>query len=260
MQGKIAIRHFSGPEVFLSPVEYLLVEVSVICTHILMYHLIESIIIMGTFAVLAMTFSYVRCNQMVRFTSPYPAHFTSTQISQFLHLNGVSLRILANTNAIYGNALAVFLMMGIPTSAIDLLLLLLFTSSSLSMTLIRFILFTFLSFGDFGVHFNAILLFLKFHKPVKRMIQVYYRHGNLHLSLKLKLVRYIELFTLNNRFLRPNTFNYGSFGNIQFRSFGKVSLARCCLIYLYKLYFLQHIFWYIKIVLFAYKFINQIHK
>ena len=101
------------------------------------------------------------------------------------------------------------------------------------------------------------LIILKMHKPVKKMVKVYQIGRVRNFNLKLKLLVYLEHFMPHNKYVKMNAACYGKYGPVTFESFGKVRQI-CKNNILMSFSYFKHLFWYIKTLMFAYKFVKYI--
>lgn len=177
----------------------------------------------ATLGILTLWFSKLRLGQVDNFISASLRTFTSTRLLTFLQLNADSLYILDDVNRIYGHALLVYLLIGLPSNAI-LVMLLLFQPLTVPTATILATVALLQSLILFGIHLSAALIIGLLHKPVKKLSQVSIHSPMIkeHLYLHLKLASYLEQFTPNNAYLSKSTVKYGTFGSITYSSFGKV--------------------------------------
>lgn len=198
---------------------------------------IRPLTIVAHFGVIIMLMGALRLRQVSRFiNSLTPSNLKyRLNLPSFLKINDFTVRLAPDINRIYGKAIFAFLLVGLPTNSI-LMMMLANRHLSLSVQLIFLVVVFFEIFFLFIIHLSSALIVLKLHQPVKRLMSISLGYRGLSLSWKLKLTRYFEQFHSTNQF----TVNYGNAGKITIHSFSK------------------HLMYYLKMLIFAWKIIHNL--
>ncbi len=195
---------------------------------------IHTISLMALLSVIAILCIFSRLSQIHYFLqrlSISDFQFSKTLTTYYV-LNADSLRFLVDVNRVYGWALAVCIIVNLPSNAFFVIILSLerFRYPFKSFLMLTIVLIQF--FYLFLVHLGAALLGVKMHQPVTVLWKCFYadvgkkaRHnGKLkstrnQLKRKWKLMTYIEQFSTANRY---SLFSYGKWGPVTLVSLTKV--------------------------------------
>ena len=199
---------------------------------------IHTISLMALLSVIAILCIFSRLSQIHYLLQRLSfSHFQfSKTLTTYYVLNADSLRFLEDVNRVYGWALAVCIIVNLPSNAFFVIILSLerFRYPFKSFLMLTIVLIQF--FYLFLVHLGAALLGVKMHQPVTVLWKCFYadvgkkaRHnGKLNgklkstrnqLKRKWKLMTYIEQFSTANRY---SLFSYGKWGPVTLVSLTKV--------------------------------------
>ncbi len=207
--------------------------------------LLNTLLIIHTISLMAVTsFTSVLCifsrlsqiHYFLRRLSFSHFKFPKT-LTTFYAMNAESLRFLVDVNRVYGWALAVCILVNLPSNAFFVIILSLerfrYPFKSFLMLTIVFLQFSYL----FLVHFWVALLGVKMHEPVKVLWKYFYseearnrgsrsnfKSTRNQIKSRWKLMAYIEQFSTANRY---SLFSYGKWGPVTMTSFTKVCQLFC---------------------------------
>lgn len=217
---------------------YLFFQGTALVTLVTFHIGIRPLTIVAHFGVIIMLMGALRLTQISRFiNSLTPSNLKHRlNLPSFLKRNDFTVRLAPDINRIYGKAIFAFLLVGLPTNSILIMMLANRHLLSISVQLIFLVIVLFQVFFLFIIHLSSALIVLKIHRPVKRLMSISIGYRGLSLSWKLKLTRYFEQFHSTNQF----TVNYGNAGKITIHSFSK------------------HLIYYLKMLIFAWKIMHNL--
>ncbi len=192
----------------------------------------HSQIVTASFGYLSAIIGYFRLNQEEYFINSISIQqFNVYHLKVILNLKIQTLKYIEDNGLIYGKALFLYLLLNIPANAVFIMMLI-FSPMKL-FTYCVFCVVVLLQLAVvFAVHLFTAFLSIKFHSPVKRIMQFQVKSKPMKgLNNQLKLIFYIEQMHTS----KPYTINYGKFGGITFSSFGK------------------HLFYYLKFIFFSFR-------
>lgn len=202
------------------------------------YRILNIAMILG---VLLAAVTYVKFKQVEQYVCSLKiSNFSFISFSILSYHMNLSLKLLADMNHIYGIALLILMLVNLPINAL-ILMLLFMGKLNPSLLVLAVIIAFFQTFFISIVNFCCAVLSLRFYHPAKRFLSLSYRLQEkkcfLPLKTKLKMAFFIQLFYVKNQF----TFNFGKYSKITFKNVGR------------------SLFYYIKILIFAYRLVNQAH-
>lgn len=262
-------------EDFFGLAAFALFEVAALITHCVIHIGLQSMVPFGVLGVTLMRMFRVRLSQIANLVEDLHRRSSSRRgrkknsrdsqsplhqqllLNSFLRANDFTVKVIPDISAIYGRALFALLLVGLPSNAI-LVMLLVSSRRVGQLTITIRVLFTVIYLFEvvfiFLVHTSLSLIVIKTHAPVRRMMALFAvscfcccgaqsRREEWHtssikwkqdLKAKLKLTRYFEQFHSRNQF----ALNYGGCGKITIRSFSR------------------QLVYYTKLVFFAYKMVS----
>ena len=205
--------------IFLGTTIYFTFQFFCISTHLIIFIGLKSFTAVGTFGILILHFCFSALRmEDVYFNSFSPSDFSNHLLNKFLCLNEFAIKCLKDVNRLYGPALFVFILFGMPTNA-KMVISLLTQRLSPQNKLIIIILALFQLSVIFVIHFFSALITVKLHQPAKTFFKISFASKRIKsIKMKLKLCRYIEQFCSNNTY----SVTYGKYGKISYVSIGKV--------------------------------------
>lgn len=230
--------------IFDSEKAYLYLVASILMTvvHIICFSMMmHPFVLTSNLTILVLTAFTIRLWQMEQLVRPNSQnkvqHFTGRFLYQFQLLTIQSLSYIQSVNTIYGQALLLVLLVGLPTSAIFIMVL---STYSIEIIFKVAILLAvgFSLFLMFILHYYIVKLSCKMHKPAKYLLSANcQRQSSVNNRDKLRLANYLEQFHTTKSYT-----SYGPYGS-------------CTLVSLQKF-----LFYYVKLIFMSYNFIVLMGK
>lgn len=193
----------------------------------------------GTFGLLLGIIAYIKMQQLQAYLNRMKAnYFYPKHLMFYLRQMVISLAYLESFNANYSMIISSFFLLNTPLNALILIMLILNDLPGSSLRSIFMVALQQMNFLLLVSCFGALIT-LRLHKPTKIFFSLWVkskRKLNWNLSAQLKLLCYLEQFHTKNLF----TLFYG-------KAFAKITLQS----------FTKFIFFYVKLLIFAFKLVNQ---